>query len=257
MAQAAPPFRIGGPAAASLLVNALLIAGLLNLGMGHINRRIEPAALTVLSLAQLKGVEQGEEEAAAEAAAPSSPVAAQPAPVDPPLVPQARTPAAFASPVVAVPSHLFLSMPVQPAAAPAASAASAAIQPVRPVMALAAGPSVEAPARRGVADGLDVKAPPGTSRSYAARVRSWLYAHKIYPRRARMRREEGQVQVRFVLDRAGMLLEGAVIQGSGNPVLDEEAEAMLRRASPYPRAPSELPGERIEFTAPIMFTLSA
>lgn len=72
-----------------------------------------------------------------------------------------------------------------------------------------------------------------------------------------MRREEGQVQVRFVLDRAGMLLEGAVIQGSGNRVLDEEAEAMLRRASPYPRAPSELPGERIEFTAPIMFTLPA
>jgi protein TonB len=110
---------------------------------------------------------------------------------------------------------------------------------------------------RGAADGLDVKAPPGTSRSYAAKVRSWLYAHKIYPRRARMRREEGRVQVRFVIDRTGMLLEGAIVQGSGNTVLDYEAEAMLRRASPYPGAPAELPGERIEFTAPIIFTLPA
>ena len=254
MAGAAHPFRIGGPAAASLLVNALLIATLLNLGMGHVSRRAESRPMTVLSLALLKGVEQGEEEA--ETAASSTPAAVPPPPADPLPAPQPATVASVAPPVVAVPSRLTLSMPVQPVVAPTASAAPAASQPTRPAMA-AAAPSAASPARRGAADGLDVKAPPGTSRSYAAKVRSWLYAHKIYPRRARMRREEGQVQVRFVLDRAGMLLEGAVIQGSGNAVLDEEAEAMLRRASPYPRAPAELPGERIEFTAPIIFTLPA
>ncbi|NWK97733.1 energy transducer TonB [Sphingobium lactosutens] len=253
MTHAAHPFRIGGPAAASLLVNALLIAALLNLGMGHVSRRTESPAMTVLSLALLKGVEQGKEEA--ETAAPSTPAAVPPPLADPLLAPQPATVAAVAPPVVAVPSRLSLPLPVQPAAVPAASAAPAAYQPARPAMAAAASPSAASPARRGAADGLDVKAPPGTSRSYAAKVRSWLYAHKIYPRRARMRREEGQVQVRFVLDRAGMLLEGAVIRGSGNAVLDEEAEAMLRRAAPYPRAPAELPGERIEFTAPIIFTL--
>lgn len=254
MAGAAHPFRIGGPAAASLLVNALLIAALLNLGMGHVSRRAESPPMTVLSLALLKGVEQGEEEA--ETAAPSTPAAVPPPPADLLPAPQPAALAAVAPPVVAVPSRLTLSMPVQPVTAPAVSVAPAASQPVRPAMAGPA-PSVASPARRGAADGLDVKAPPGTSRSYAAKVRSWLYAHKIYPRRARMRREEGQVQVRFVLDRAGLLLEGAVIQGSGNAVLDEEAEAMLRRASPYPRAPAELPGERIEFTVPIAFTLPA
>lgn len=65
------------------------------------------------------------------------------------------------------------------------------------------------------------------------------------------------MQVRFILDRAGTLLEGAIIRGSGNPVLDEEARAMLQRASPYPRVPAELPGERIEFSAPIEFILPA
>lgn len=253
MAGAAHPFRIGGPAAASLLINAFLIAALLNLGMGHVSRRDETPALTVLSLALLKGAEQDKQEAKVAA---STPAAVPPSPADPLPTPQPKASAA-SPPVVAVPSSVFLPMPVQQAAAPASNAALAAALPARPAMAAVAASPAASPARRGVADGLDVKAPPGSSRSYAAKIRSWLYAHKIYPRRARMRREEGQVQVRFVLDRAGILLEGAVIQGSGNAVLDEEAEAMLRRASPYPRAPAELPGERIEFTAPISFTLPA
>jgi len=252
MAQAAHPFRISGPAAASLLVNGLLIAALFNLDMGHVSRRSESPALTVLSVAQLKGVEQGEEEAAT--ATPRTPAAVQSPTTNqqPALQPPAVT--TITPPVIAVPSRLSLSMPMS-VAKPAANPSAAPSPPALQATAVAA--SVTSPPRRGAADGLDVKAPPGTSRSYAAKVRSWLYAHKIYPRRARMRREEGRVQVRFVLDRTGMLIEGAIVQGSGNIVLDDEAKAMLRRASPYPGAPAELPGERIEFTAPIIFTLPA
>ncbi|MEQ6333770.1 energy transducer TonB [Sphingobium sp. MK2] len=253
MAQAAYSFRIGGPAAASLLINGLLIAVLLNLGMGHVEPRRESPALTVLSLALPKGTEQGATEA--DMAAPSAPAPVPMPPADPLPVPSSLPDIPVAQPTVAVPSRLSLPMPVQRQAISTAGGAPAAIPPADAAMAQAASPPALSSGRRGAADGLDVKAPPGTSRSYAARVRSWLYAHKIYPRRARMRREEGQVQVRFVLDRAGMLLEGAVVQGSGNIILDEEAEAMLRRASPYPRVPAELPGERIEFTAPIIFTL--
>lgn len=246
MARAAHSFSVGGPAAASLLVNALLIAALLNLGMGHVRRQSEPAAMTVMSLALPKGVEQGEEEGETAAATPAA--------VSPPALPPVPTslPTPQPSPAVApLPSNIALPMPVQPAAQPE-SATPVAAQPNRQALSPASPP-----ARRGAIDGLDVKAASGTSRSYAAKVRSWLYAHKIYPRRARMRREEGRVQVRFVLDRTGMLLEGAVVQRSGNATLDEEAEAMMRRASPYPRAPAELVGDRIEFTAPIEFMLSA
>ncbi len=252
MARVAHPFRIGGPAAASLLVNGLLIAALLNLGMGHVSRRAESPTLTVLSLALLKGVEQGEEET--ETAAPSTPAAVPPPPVEQPRVSQQPVVAPAAPPIVAALSRLSFSMPMQ-AAAPVASPAAPPSH--QAIAAVSTSSSAAPPPRRGTADGLDVKAPPGTSRSYAAKVRSWLYAHKIYPRRARMRREEGRVQVRFVLDRAGMLLEGSVIHGSGHAILDQEAEAMLRRASPYPRAPAELPGDRMEFTAPIEFTLPA
>lgn len=247
MAGAAHPFRIGGPAAASLLVNALLIAALLNLGMGHASRRAETPAMTVLSLALLKGVEQGKEEA--ETAAPSTPAAVPPPPADPLPVSQSTAVAIVAPPVAVAPSRLSLSVSVQPTAA--ASAAPPASQPDA-----TGAPSAALSARRGATDGLDVKASAGTSRSYAARIRSWLYAHKIYPRRARMRREEGLVQVRFVLNRAGMLVEGIVLRGSGHTALDQEAEAMMRRASPYPHPPADLPGERIEFTVPIDFSLS-
>lgn len=252
MIRAATPFRIGGPAAASLLVNALLIAALLNLGMGHVRKRTESPALTVMSLALLRGTEQGAEEAEAavpEAAASSTP----PPPAAPMPTPQPAVAATVPPPIVSIPSRIALPTPVQ-AAAPVPTPAATTAQQARP-SAVANSPAAAPPARRGAADGLDIKAPAGTSRSYAAKVRSWLYAHKIYPRRARMRREEGQVEVRFVLDRAGMLLEGAIIHGSGNAALDEEAEAMMRRASPYPRVPAELPGERIEFTAPIEFVL--
>lgn len=252
MAQAAHPFRIGGPAAASLLVNGLLIAALLNLGMGHVSRRSESPALKVVSLAQLKGIEQGEEEA--EAATLNTPAAAQSATTKQPSALQPAVVTIVTPPLMAVPSRLSLSMPMS-AAAPATNPSAAPSPPA--LQAKAAAAAAAALPRRGAANGLDVKAPPGASSSYAAKVRSWLYAHKTYPRRARMRREEGRVQVRFVLDRAGMLLEGVIVQGSGNTVLDDEAEAMLRRASPYPSAPGELSGERIEFTAPIIFTLPA
>ena len=234
-----------------MLVNMLLLAALLNLGMGHVSRRTESPALTVLSLALLKGVEQGQDEGdmPPPTRADTPPPPAEPLPVSQPSMTTAVTPQ-----IVMDQSSSSTIVPVH-STAPVASPAMSALLPAQ--LEVAATSAAAAPPRRGAADGLNVKAPPGSSRSYAAKVRSWLYAHKIYPRRARMRREEGRVQVRFILDRAGTLLEGAVIQGSGNAALDEEARAMLRRASPYPRAPAELAGERIEFTAPIEFILPA
>lgn len=255
MGRGAYSFRIGGPAAASLLVNALLLAALFNLGMGRTSRHTESPALTVVSLAVLKGAEDGKE--AAEAAPPRPPRAAAvppPEPVPdqprPAVVPPVTLPAVMAPSVLPRPIHAPAPAVAQPG--PATPHAAPSVPQAGP----AASQSVPM-ARRGAADGLDANAPSGTSRSYAAKVRSWLYAHKIYPRRARMRREEGCVRVRFVIDRAGMLIEGVIVEGSGNGTLDEEAAAMMRRASPFPKAPVDVPGERIEFIVPIEFTLSA
>ena len=244
------PFRIGLPAAASLLVNGLLIAALFNLGMGRPQRTAAPA-LAVFSLAVLKGAEEGDERARAAAQSAPAPPGAAPAPEPAPVAPPEKPVMPQAAPPPPIPSPLARPAPAAAAAAaPSQAAAHAATAQAR-----AASGAAAPPARRGVADGLDADAPAGTSRAYAARVRSWLYAHKTYPRRARMRREEGIVRVRFVLDRAGLLLEGQIVGSSGRASLDEEAMGMMRRASPYPRAPREIAGERIEFTAPVEFVL--
>ncbi|MDG2523086.1 energy transducer TonB [Caulobacter segnis] len=148
---------------------------------------------------------------------------------------------------------------------PRTEAASAASQPTRQAVADVAPPSsgpiastpVAAPARRvGNATGMDVDAPHGAGKDYASRLRTWLESHKTYPRKARMRREEGIVEIRFVVDRTGHVLDGDVIRSSGHQMLDAEVIAMLARADPFPPAPRHLRGERIEISAPVEFFLN-
>lgn len=243
------PFRLGLPAAASLVINGLLLGMLLYLGMGEIQQRKEGPALTIWSLAAPLGEDDGQNEQQAKARTSAKP--------KPPVTPQTPPPAAQS--VSQPPPVALIALPtlVPQAIAPVSLDPSAMAEPMpaaaKPAPA-ASGPAQAQP-RKGARDGFDSAAPPGNSRSYAAKVRSWLYAHKTYPKRSRMRREEGIVRVQFVLDRRGHLLEGRVIQGSGFTALDLEGREMLYRASPYPAAPREVPGDRIEFTAPIEFTL--
>lgn len=253
MDRAAPSLRICGPAAASLLVNGLIVAALLGLQMRRTDERPKAPNVTTVSFAMSKGQDHGEEDAPAQA----SPAITSPPPPSPPAEPMLQTAPAVVPPALPIVAQLptpaaSISVPA-PTIAPASPAAPHR-SPTGSTSSTPFSANLTA-ARRGVVDGLNVKAPSGNGRSYAAVVRSWLYAHKVYPRRARMRREEGLVQVRFVLNREGVLLGGAVTGRSGNAVLDQEAEAMLRRSSPYPRAPADLPGDRIEFNAPIEFTL--
>ena len=144
-------------------------------------------------------------------------------------------------------------------------AASAASQPTRQAVADVAPPSsgpiastpVAAPARRvGNATGMDIDAPHGAGKDYASKLRTWLETHKTYPRKARMRREEGVVEIRFVVDRSGHVLDGDIVRGSGHATLDTEVLAMLARADPFPPAPRHLRGERIEISAPVEFFLN-
>ena len=141
------------------------------------------------------------------------------------------------------------------AAAPSAQAPSPspALTPVA-----AAGPPAPTapPQRQGTREGLDIDAKNGASLDYASRLRAWLEAHKTYPKRARMRREEGVVHVHFAVDRQGRLLGGDVTRSSGHASLDAEAMAMLGRSNPFPGAPHSVRGERIEVSTPVEFSLA-
>ncbi|WP_332766490.1 energy transducer TonB [Phenylobacterium sp.] len=149
------------------------------------------------------------------------------------------------------------SLPV-PEMAPAPPAQESEPPPAAPP-----SPAQAAPAHRpapvaqrvGTREGLDLDAPRGESLNYAAQLRAWLEAHKTYPKRARMRREEGIVEVAFAVDRQGRLLTGDVVRSSGHASLDAEAMAMLDRSNPFPGAPHSVRGERIEVSTPVEFSL--
>jgi protein TonB len=89
------------------------------------------------------------------------------------------------------------------------------------------------------------------SNAYKALVFGHLQKFKRYPSAARG--ASGVVMVQFVLNRAGDVIECAVTKSSGNEVLDREALAILRRASPFPGFPAAKSGAQDTYIAPVSF----
>ena len=75
---------------------------------------------------------------------------------------------------------------------------------------------------------------------YGKTAHHWLNQRKRYPPRAAYRGDEGTVLVTFVVNRYGEVLSHALERSSGNPLLDKEALALIRRAQPLPVFPDEL-----------------
>ena len=89
------------------------------------------------------------------------------------------------------------------------------------------------------------------SNAYNALVFGHLQRFKRYPSAAHGK--SGIVILRFVLNRAGDVIESAVTKSSGNDVLDREAVAILQRASPFPAFPAVKPGTQDTYIAPVSF----
>lgn len=82
-----------------------------------------------------------------------------------------------------------------------------------------------------------------------------LNRHKRYPAEARGRRVQGVAKVEFKIDAAGKLLQARVVKGSGSKLLDDEALAMLRRASPFPAPPNPPASGGHHLALPIEFKI--
>jgi len=96
---------------------------------------------------------------------------------------------------------------------------------------------------------------PGAVADYYGRLQAWLENHKRYPRRAKLRNEQGVALLRFVVTRAGEVTEFSIEKSSGYSLLDEEVREMLRRAQPLPKMPSEMRESRVELLVPVQFFL--
>ena len=103
---------------------------------------------------------------------------------------------------------------------------------------------------------------PGSAASPAKLQITWnkaLVAHlnrfKRYPNAARTRGVQGEVSVTFTIDRTGQVVASHVLRSSGSTTLDDEALAVLHRASPLPSPPAQVAGATIDLTIPIQFKI--
>ena len=96
----------------------------------------------------------------------------------------------------------------------------------------------------------------GAADDYLERVRRSLERFKRYPDEARKLKQEGTVQVSFVLARDGSVLSAQVTGGSGFVLLDQAALDMFNAASPLPPVPNYVEGETVKIGMPISFSLS-
>jgi protein TonB len=97
-------------------------------------------------------------------------------------------------------------------------------------------------------------ATPVMDRSWVTAVSAWLAAHRTYPAQARERGEEGNVSVRFTVDRSGRVVEAAIVKASGSILLDEAALEMLRQAI-LPAFPAGMPQAQVTITTSIRYSL--
>lgn len=91
--------------------------------------------------------------------------------------------------------------------------------------------------------------------SWRSAIMSHIHRHKRYPAAARQRGDQGIARVQFVIDRSGRVLSYRLLGTSGSPLLDQEAQATIQRASPFPPLPDSVPGSRMPITVPLRFDL--
>ena len=96
---------------------------------------------------------------------------------------------------------------------------------------------------------------PDALKAYLAQVRKRLTNSRKYPPAARAQKLEGVATVSFLLAPDGRVLSSRLARSSGHAVLDEEVMALLRRVSPLPPRPKNLPPDNLSLTVPIQFSL--
>ncbi|ABE62339.1 outer membrane transport energization protein TonB [Nitrobacter hamburgensis X14] len=78
-----------------------------------------------------------------------------------------------------------------------------------------------------------------------------LDKHKRYPSERSLKSAE--ILVNFVLDRLGHVVSATVVKGSGDPIFDKAALAMVHRSDPVPPPPPLVADEGLSFTLPVVF----
>jgi periplasmic protein TonB len=88
--------------------------------------------------------------------------------------------------------------------------------------------------------------------NYRGLVAAHLARYKRFPPEAQRNGAQGSASVRFVLSGSGGVTSVSLVRGTGVAALDQEAVAMVHRASPFPAPPN---GRPISFTVPVSYKM--
>ncbi len=212
--------------------NAALAAAfglhLIVLGLASLERAATPMPYTDMAATEIVWLPAAKPPASAALPA-ALPVHADPPPLPVPHAARFRAvPRQRAGPVVSPPASL-------------AKITAMATPAMRPLMAPQTVPSLESAANA----------------LWESQLLDRLARLKRYPFAARRDGQQDIVMVRFVIDREGQVLSSDIIKSQGFVLLDREARALIRRASPLPAPPAEVLGDQIAMVAPIQFVLAA
>lgn len=94
---------------------------------------------------------------------------------------------------------------------------------------------------------------------FIADYRSNLQRHPAkfvrYPMRSQAKKEQGVVNLLVTIARNGYVVDVELESSSSFSRLDKAAVQAVRKASPFPALPDQIPGERLEFLLPLAFRL--
>jgi protein TonB len=91
---------------------------------------------------------------------------------------------------------------------------------------------------------------------YQDAVATLLVRAKRYPERAIKRHMTGEGKIRIAIASDGTVSDVEVLQSTGSDILDEELQAMVDRASPFPPFPEDLKKTSLALVVPIAFRLA-
>jgi len=90
---------------------------------------------------------------------------------------------------------------------------------------------------------------------FAAKVRTHLFANKKYPRKLKLKREEGQVVISFTLDRNGRVVDYQIVSRKGSIKFEKAVKRLIKRAQPFPLPNDALAWNSKKFAIAINYQL--
>jgi len=93
------------------------------------------------------------------------------------------------------------------------------------------------------------------SGDYFSLVRKRIESRKRYPHEARMRRAQGRVVVRFVIEADGRVSDASLAERSQHAILNHAALDAIRASSPFPAPPKGLFHGPVKLEIGIVFKL--